>query len=231
MHVSPQTWYNMGWTDAEWNVCCIVTFSESKQAMTRPFSTWQLREGWANLHSASDLEQVPLWNSRHTSRVSHLVSRPMVMLTAIRDGGGDRWTENCLMSARVTNSDAGKRIPGKTERKKQKQNSFQFSLSTNRQRVLLVDVFWGMFISSSWEMWQLRFDWGEIDGLGRAEASSVSKKEKKQKLLWGRHSRVLGYVAVHLCLHLNQLTSTLSHCYIQVNMAEAVAVSVEPIMK
>lgn len=51
--------------------------------MTRPFSTWQLREGWANLHSASDREQVPLWNSRHTSRVSHLVSRPMVMLTAI----------------------------------------------------------------------------------------------------------------------------------------------------
>lgn len=62
----------------------IVTLRESKQAMTRPFSTWQLREGWANLHSASEREQVPLWNSRHTSRVSHLVSRPMVMLTAMR---------------------------------------------------------------------------------------------------------------------------------------------------
>lgn len=96
LHVSKQTWWNM--TDDKWGVCCIVTFSESKQAMTRPFSTWQLREGWANLHSASDLEQVPLWNSRHTSRVSHLVSRPMVMLTAIRDArktlnSSGRWTE------------------------------------------------------------------------------------------------------------------------------------------
>lgn len=57
--------------------------SESKQAMTRPFSTWQVREGWANLHSLSEREQVPLWNSLQTSSVSHLVSRPMVTLTAM----------------------------------------------------------------------------------------------------------------------------------------------------
>lgn len=97
-----------------YNARCIVTLRESKQAMTRPFSTWQLREGWANLHSASDREQVPLWNSRHTSRVSHLVSRPMVMLTAIRfthkywavvERGG--W-KNDLTRARVTKSDARK---------------------------------------------------------------------------------------------------------------------------
>lgn len=68
----------------------IVTLRESKQAMTRPFSTWQLREGWANLHSASEREQVPLWNSRHTSRVNHLVSRPMVMLTAMR-AHSEKW--------------------------------------------------------------------------------------------------------------------------------------------
>lgn len=58
-------------------------FSESKQAMTLPFSTWQLLDGCANLHSASDLEQVPLWNSRHTSSVSHFVSRTKETLTAI----------------------------------------------------------------------------------------------------------------------------------------------------
>lgn len=58
-------------------------FSESKQAMTRPFSTWQLLEGWANLHSVSGREQVPLWNSRHTSSVSHFVSRIWATLTAM----------------------------------------------------------------------------------------------------------------------------------------------------
>lgn len=51
-----------------------LTFSESKQAITLPFSTWQLLGGWANLHSSSLREQFPLWNCRHTSRVSHFVS-------------------------------------------------------------------------------------------------------------------------------------------------------------
>ena len=53
----------------------VLTLRESKQAMTRPFSTWQLLAGWANLHSLSGREHVPLWNSRHTSSVSHFVSR------------------------------------------------------------------------------------------------------------------------------------------------------------
>lgn len=61
----------------------LLTFNESKQAMTRPFSTWQLFDGCANLHSVSGREHVPLWNSRHTSSVSHLVSRMGVTLTAI----------------------------------------------------------------------------------------------------------------------------------------------------
>lgn len=51
-----------------------LTFSESKQAITLPFSTWQLFGGCANLHSSSLREQVPLWNWRHTSNVSHFVS-------------------------------------------------------------------------------------------------------------------------------------------------------------
>lgn len=58
-------------------------FNESKQAITRPFSTWQLFDGCANLHSVSGREQVPLWNSLHTSSVSHFVSRIGVTLTAI----------------------------------------------------------------------------------------------------------------------------------------------------
>lgn len=60
-----------------------LTLRESKQAITRPFSTWQLRDGWANLHSVSDREQVPLWNSRHTSKVSHFVSRTKETFIAI----------------------------------------------------------------------------------------------------------------------------------------------------
>lgn len=38
----------------------VLTFKESKQAITLPFSTWQLLGGWANLHSSSPREQVPL---------------------------------------------------------------------------------------------------------------------------------------------------------------------------
>lgn len=61
----------------------ILTLSESKQAITLPFSTWQLLAGWANLHSLSGREHVPLWNSRQTSNVSHFVSRICVTFTAI----------------------------------------------------------------------------------------------------------------------------------------------------
>lgn len=67
-------------------IMCIhmtLTFSESKQATTRPFSTWQTLGGWANLHSASAREQVPLWNSLQTSKVSHLVSRIRATLTGV----------------------------------------------------------------------------------------------------------------------------------------------------
>lgn len=126
LHRAKSHW--LAWHEAQWmcgnkqavleqRVCSTVTLSESKQAMTRPFSTWQLREGCANLHSASDREQVPLWNSRHTSKVSHLVSRPMVMLTAIRDArrrcaaAVGKLMENCLMRARVTNGDSRQKIP------------------------------------------------------------------------------------------------------------------------
>lgn len=39
--------------------------------------------------------------------------------------GAGRWTENCLMRARVTNSDSRKKIPSKAQRK-QKQKYFRF---------------------------------------------------------------------------------------------------------
>lgn len=67
------------------HVFVILTLSESKQAITLPFSTWQLLAGWANLHSLSGREHVPLWNSRQTSNVSHFVSLICVTFTAILD--------------------------------------------------------------------------------------------------------------------------------------------------
>ncbi|TNN80301.1 hypothetical protein EYF80_009325 [Liparis tanakae] len=50
-----------------------------------------LLAGWANLHSLSGREHVPLWNSRQTSNVSHFVSRICVIFIAILNtaGGGD----------------------------------------------------------------------------------------------------------------------------------------------
>lgn len=66
----------------------LLTLSESKQAITRPFSTWQLLAGWANLHSLSGREHVPLWNSRQTSSVSHFVSRICVTFTAMSRRAG-----------------------------------------------------------------------------------------------------------------------------------------------
>lgn len=60
-----------------------LTLSESKHAMTRPLSTWQLLAGCANLHSWSEREHVPLWNSLHTSSVSHFVSRMCAMFNAM----------------------------------------------------------------------------------------------------------------------------------------------------
>lgn len=41
---------------------------------------------------------------------------------------------------------------------------------------------------------------------------------------------MLGYVTERLCLHLNQLTPTVSNCYIHVNMAEAGVVAVALVM-
>lgn len=67
----------------------LPTFSESKQAITLPFSTWQLLGGCANLHSSSPREQFPRWNCRQTSRVSHLVSRTAEMFNAISEKGCD----------------------------------------------------------------------------------------------------------------------------------------------
>lgn len=95
-----------------------------------------------------------------------------------------------------------KKSPSTTQRK-QKQKYFRFLLSANRQRVLLVGVFWGMFISSSWEKWQLKSHCSEIyrGAWLRAESSSVSKKRKKKwKLIWGHHSGMsLGSQSRRVC--------------------------------
>ncbi len=87
-----------------WNACSNVkyevflTFSESKHAMTLPFSTWQLFAGCANLHSASEREHVPRWNSRHTSRVSHFVSRMWAIFIDISTRFSGKQTSNSLIS-------------------------------------------------------------------------------------------------------------------------------------
>lgn len=74
-----------------------LTFKESKQAITLPFSTWQLLGGWANLHSSSLREQVPLWNCLHTSRVSHFVSLIDAIFRAMSVAGcGNRVEALCL---------------------------------------------------------------------------------------------------------------------------------------
>lgn len=88
---TPQKQKKQGSADWTSQVFVILTLRESKQAMTLPFSTWQLLAGWANLHSLSGREQVPLWNSRQTSSVSHFVSRIGVTFTAIlnQEGGVD----------------------------------------------------------------------------------------------------------------------------------------------
>lgn len=82
------------------HTCCLwyvegLTFNESKQAITLPLSTWQLLGGWANLHSSSLREQVPLWNCRHTSSVSHFVSRIEAMFRAMSAAAAVelRWSE------------------------------------------------------------------------------------------------------------------------------------------
>lgn len=72
-------------------VLTFLTFSESKQAITLPFSTWQLFGGWANLHSSSLREQFPRWNCRHTSRVSHFVSLTEEMFNAMSKGYNHIW--------------------------------------------------------------------------------------------------------------------------------------------
>lgn len=68
-----------------------LTFKESKQAITLPFSTWQLLGGCANLHSSSEREQVPLWNCLHTSNVSHFVSLTGATFKAMMKG----WCRTC----------------------------------------------------------------------------------------------------------------------------------------
>ena len=52
---------------------------ESKQQVTRPFCTSTCGGGWANLHSMSERLHLFLWNSRHTSSVSHLESFTLAM--------------------------------------------------------------------------------------------------------------------------------------------------------
>ena len=57
-----------------------LTFRESKQAVTRPFSTVTEEPGWAYLHSESERLQVPRWNSRQASIISHWVSRYAIIV-------------------------------------------------------------------------------------------------------------------------------------------------------
>lgn len=197
LHRAKSHW--LAWHEAQWmcgnkqavleqRVCSTVTLSESKQAMTRPFSTWQLREGCANLHSASDREQVPLWNSRHTSKVSHLVSRPMVMLTAIRDArrrcaaAVGKLTENCLMRARVTNGDSRQKNPPAQHRGNRSKNIFGFSSVQIGSKSFWLVYFGGCLLvlpgkSGSWSLTAVRY----IEGLDCEQRPALSQKKGRKK--------------------------------------------------
>lgn len=78
-----------------------------------------------------------------------------------------------------------------------------------------------MFICSSWEKWQLKF---EIEGVDCGQRPALFRKGKKEKTE-ATHRTSLWHVTQRLCLHLNRLTPTVSHRYIHVNMAGAGAVT------
>lgn len=122
-----------------------------------------------------------------------MVSRPMVMLTAIgvehterRRGRMDGKLSDG--SKGVTNSDAKKKkkkSPAKNTEKNRSKNIFP------QRRKRAASPFWlvyfrGLFISSSWEKWQLKFHWGEIEGgLTVSRVQLCLKGEKKEQLLLG----------------------------------------------
>lgn len=103
-------------------------------------------------------------------------------------GGGDGWTENCLMGAKgwlIVMQRKKKKSPAKNTEKNRSKNIFP------QRRKRAASPFWlvyfrGMFISSSWEKWQLKFHWGEIEGgLTVSRVQLCLKGEKKEQLLLG----------------------------------------------
>lgn len=124
----------------------VLTFNESKQAITLPFSTWQLLGGCANLHSSSLREQVPLWNCRHTSRVSHFVSRieaifkAMSAALAVEPGwsGATRFKEEAILWGIVSECSSKKKIKHKTA-KTDGTCSYKWSASGQWMRFVLTD--------------------------------------------------------------------------------------------
>lgn len=65
----------------------VVTFIESKQAVTRPLCTSTWGGGWANLHSVSLRVHLFRWNSRHTSSVSHRESLALAAAARFNTAG------------------------------------------------------------------------------------------------------------------------------------------------
>lgn len=110
----------------------ILTFNESKQAITLPLSTWQLLGGWANLHSSSLREQVPLWNCRHTSRVSHFVSRIDAMFRAM-SAAGVEWSHLVWRRRRSSGGEAFFRV-SQIKKNKTQQLKVKGHVSANDQR-------------------------------------------------------------------------------------------------
>lgn len=86
-----------------------------------------------------------------------------------------------------------------------------------------------MIVSSSWEKWQLKFHWGEIEGVNCEQRPALSRRKKKEKKKQ-YYSEDITLACLdksqRVCLHLNQLPPTVSNCYIHVNMAKAGAVTV-----
>lgn len=81
-------------------------------------------------------------------------------------------------------------------------------------------------------MWQLRFHWGDMEGLGREQRPALTQLEKKKPAEKRNYFEdiILDCLDMLLSmpsLRLNQRTPMVRQCYSHVNMAQAVAASTE----
>lgn len=95
--------------------------------------------------------------------------------------GGDRRTENCLMRARVTKSDARQKNPQKKHRGKRSKNIFSLSSAQTDSESFWLGYFRGCLLvlpgkSGSWS-----FTGGEIEGVGCEQRPALSPRKKRKE--------------------------------------------------